>query len=204
MFGVFLFLTYYLTGILHFGAMAAGTAFLPLVATMMTSATLAGSRLVTRFGPRPVIPMGAATAALGLTLFTNLDTNSGYPTDILPALVLLGIGMGLIYAPIQNAATGGVRPQDVGVASALISTVQQVGGSIGTALLSSVASAAARAQLVGRPPTAANRTLAALHSYHVVFGYSAGFLAASAVVAAVMFRNGPIGTATDADPPRLH
>jgi hypothetical protein len=204
MFGLFLFLTYYLAGILHFSPVETGCAFLPMMAMLLPAATLSGSLLVPRVGPRPIIPAGALIAAIGMVTLTRLDQNSSYLTGVLPGLLLIGLGLGLVFAPVQNAATAGVELADAGVASAMINTVQQVGGSIGTALLSSFAASAAGGYLSDKTPSAANAVLATLHSYHVVFWWSTGFFLACAVVAGILFRSGPLQVDPDADPVIAH
>jgi EmrB/QacA subfamily drug resistance transporter len=204
MFGVFLFLTYYLSGILGFTPVQTGLAFLPMMAVLVPAATLSGSLLVPRVGPRPIIPAGALLAAVGMLTLTHLGQDSSYVSNILPGLLLIGFGLGLVFAPVQNAATSGVEAADSGVASAMINTVQQVGGSIGTALLSSFAASAASGYLAGRTPTAAASVLATLHSYHVVFWWSAGFFVACAVFAGVLFRSGPLETDPAADAVMVH
>ena len=204
MFGIFLFLTYYLAGTLRFSPVQTGAAFLPMLAVLIVVATVAGTALVPRFGPRPLVPVGALIAAVGMALLTRLGLDSGYLGGVLPSLVLIGIGLGLVFAPVQNAATAGVGPDDAGVASAMINTVQQVGGSIGTALLSSFAATAAVHFAADRAPSAQTMALATLHSYHVVFWWSAGFFVACAVVAAALFRSGPLHVDPDAVPAMAH
>ncbi len=204
MFGVFLFLTYYLTGILGFSPVQTGTAFLPMLGVLIVVATVAGSTLVPRIGPRPMVPIGALIAAGGMALMTRVELDSTYTGGVLIPLLLIGAGLGFVFAPVQNAATSGVSADDAGVASAMINTVQQVGGSIGTALLSSFAATAAANYAIGKTPSQSLVALATLHSYHVVFWWSAAFFAACAVVAALVFRSGPIQVDPDADPVIAH
>ncbi|MEV4141141.1 DHA2 family efflux MFS transporter permease subunit [Dactylosporangium sp. NPDC049742] len=200
MFGIFLFLTYYMTGVLGFTPIQTGCAFLPMLAAIMLSATTAGSILTPQVGPRPLVPLGALTAGAGLLLMTRLDLHSTYATGVLPGLLVIGLGMGLIFAPTQNAATSGVVHTDAGVASAMINTTQQIGGSIGTALLSSFAASAAGDYMAGRKPTPQLAAQAAIESYHTVFWWSAGFFLLCALVSAVLFRTGPLDV--DPDAPR--
>jgi EmrB/QacA subfamily drug resistance transporter len=200
MFGIFLFLTYYLAGILGFTPIKTGLAFLPMLGAVMLTATTAGSMLAPKIGPRPLVPVGALVAAAGMVLMTRLQLDSSYATDVLPALMVIGLGLGLVFAPTQNAATSGVEHRDAGVASAMINTVQQIGGSIGTALLSSFAASAAEDYMVGKTPSQLVQAQAAIESYHTVFWWSAGFFVLAAVVAAVLFRTGPLDV--DPDAPR--
>ena len=141
-FGVFLFLTYYLQQTLGYSPVRTGLAFLPMVAALMVTATLATARLAPRFGSRPLVPAGMLLAAAGMFLLTRLGVDSTYAADILPALLPLGLGMGLIFAPSMSAATAGVATSDAGVASAMVNTTQQVGGAVGTALLNTLFAAA--------------------------------------------------------------
>ncbi|WP_229073792.1 DHA2 family efflux MFS transporter permease subunit [Actinoplanes sp. DH11] len=204
MFGIFLFLTYYLTAILQFTPVRTGLAFLPMLGAVMLTATTAGSILTPKIGPRPLVPVGALVAAGGMLFLTQLDLNSTYAANVLPGLIIIGLGLGLVFAPTQNAATSGVTHADAGVASAMINTVQQIGGSIGTALLSSFAATAASDYLVGKEPTPLAQAQAAIESYHTVFWWSAGFFLLAAVVSAVLFRTGPLDVDPDAPPAMAH
>ncbi len=150
MFGIFLFLTYFMTGFLGFSAIQTGAAFLPMLAAVMTSATTAGSILTPRIGPRPLVPLGGLIAAGGMAYLSRLDVDSTYAGGVLPGLLIIGLGMGMIFAPVQNAATSGVEARDAGVASAMINTMQQIGGSIGAALLSSIFASASTNYLTGK------------------------------------------------------
>jgi EmrB/QacA subfamily drug resistance transporter len=204
MFGLFLFLTYYLTGTLRFTPVQTGAAFLPMLAALMASALTLGTILVPKVGPRPLVPVGALIAAVGMVLFTRLDAGSTYAADVLPGLLVIGVGLGLVFAPAQTAATAGVGAADAGVASAMINTAQQIGGSIGTALLSTFAATSASNVLAGRAPTPALAAQAALASYHTVFWWSAGFLLLCAALSAVLFRSGPLQVDPDAAPVLAH
>ena len=204
MFGIFLFLTYYLAGILQFTPVKTGLAFLPMLGVLMVVATVAGTVLVPRIGPRPMVPTGALVAAAGMAMMTGLSLDSSYAGGVLPGLMVIGVGLGLVFAPIQNAATAGVEPADAGVASAMINTVQQVGGSIGTALLSSFAASAAAGYVADHAAGPQTVALATLHSYHTVFWWSAGFFVVCAVVAAVLFRSGPLQVDPEAAPVMAH
>jgi predicted MFS family arabinose efflux permease len=204
MFGLFLFLTYYLTTTLGFSPVRTGAAFLPMLAAIMVSAIAIGSVLVPKVGPRPLVPAGALIAAAGMALLTRVQLDSSYLTVVLPALLVMGLGLGLVFAPAQNAATSGVRPADAGVASAMINTAQQIGGALGTALLSTFAASSASSVLSGKVPTAALAARAALHSYHTVFWWSTGILVACSVLAAVLFRPGPLQVDPDAAPALAH
>ncbi|MET8978184.1 MFS transporter [Streptomyces sp. NPDC004539] len=191
MFGVFLFLTYYLQLSLGFSAVKTGLAFLPMVGALMVAATLATSFLVPRIGPKTIVPLGMALGALGLVWMTGLDLNSTYVTHVMPPLIVTGLGIGLVMAPAMSLATSGVAAHDAGVASASVNTMQQIGGSIGTALLNTLAASAATNYLHGR--NAGDKLVqahAALESYSTAYWWSAGFFAVGAVIALLLYRSG--------------
>jgi hypothetical protein len=129
-------------------------------------------------------------AALSMLYLTRLDAGSTYLADILPALLLQGLGLGLIFAPAFAGATAGVRPADAGVASAMVNTSQQVGGAMGTAVLSTLASSATNTYLAanGASPSIVND--AAIHGFTTAFWWAAGIFAFGAVVSALVLRSG--------------
>lgn len=142
MFGLFLFLTYYLQVVKGYSPVKTGFAFLPMVVSMITGSTQIGTRLMTRIPARFLMGPGFLVAALGMLILTQLKIDSSYGTQLLPAMVLLGLGMGTAFMPAMSLATAGVQPRDAGVASAMVNTSQQVGGAIGTALLNTIAASA--------------------------------------------------------------
>ena len=131
MFGLFLFLTYYLQLVKHFSPVTSGLAFLPMIACIMISSNTSNIVTLPRFGPRIVITTGMLTGSVGLGYLSRITIHSSYTTAVLPALILMGLAMGMVMAPSMNTATAGVLPQDSGVAAALVSTMQQVGGADG-------------------------------------------------------------------------
>ncbi|MDG3013106.1 MFS transporter [Speluncibacter jeojiensis] len=190
MFAVFLFLTFYLQTVLGYTPIVTGLAFLPMVAGMMVAATSSTAVFLPRIGPRVLMTAGMVVAALGMLMLTRIGLDSTYAVHILPGLVVTGAGMGMVFAPSMQSAITGVRPEDSGVASATVNTMQQVGGSIGTALLSTIAATAMSDFMVGRAPTPHTAALAAVHSYTTTFWWAAGIFAVGAVVAAVLVRPG--------------
>ena len=152
MFGVFLFLTYYLQESLGYSPVKTGLAFLPMIGALMVAAQFATNVLVPRFGPRAVVPAGAVIAAAGLAWLTRLGLSSGYATGVLPWLIVIGLGIGLVMPTAMSLATSGIRTQDAGVASAAVNTMQQIGGAVGTALLNTLAASAAAAYMHGKRP----------------------------------------------------
>jgi hypothetical protein len=123
---------------------------------------------------------------------------------VLPSLLILGVGFGLIMAPAMNKATYGVRPSDAGVASAMVNVGQQVGGSIGTALLSTLASSATTAYVAGKAATPDVMANAAVHGYTTAFWWSAAVFAVGAIATAVLLRPGVAVLDASAEPVLAH
>jgi EmrB/QacA subfamily drug resistance transporter len=200
-FGIFLFLTYYLQLTLGYSPVKTGLAFLPMIGGIIASSTTSSGALMPRFGPRPLVPAGLLAAAGGLVLLaTQLGLHTSYVSQILPALVLTGIGLGLVFGCAISAATYGTDPADAGVASALVNTNQQVGGSIGTALLNTIAASALTSYLVAHGHSPLDLAQAAVHSYIVGFWVSAGVLAGSAVVCALVLPSGTLAASPAVGP----
>ena len=205
MFGVFLFLTYYLQRTLGFSPLTTGLAFLPMMASIMLTATLVNAIVLPRTGPRPLIPTGMVLAALAMVLLTRIGVNTPYASHVLPALLIMGAGMGLVFAPAMATATGGVQTRDAGVASATVSTAQQMGGSTGTALLSTFSASAATAYLTSHGgPTPANVAAAAVHGYTTAFWCSAGIFLVGALLTSVLLRSGAQNLDPAAQPVLAH
>lgn len=141
LFGVFLFLTYFIQGTLLFSPIKAGFAFLPFSVGVVIGAGV-GSQLVLKIGPRVVVPMGLVLGVIGLGWLATIDPASTYWGTVFPAELIISLGMGFIFMSTTNVALVGVSPNDAGVASAMVNTAQQIGGSLGTALLSTVAASA--------------------------------------------------------------
>jgi EmrB/QacA subfamily drug resistance transporter len=205
MFGIFLFLTYYLQETLGFSPVTAGVAFLPMVGAIIVCANLSNIVLLPRIGPRSLVAPGMLAAAAGLALLTRIGVHSSYATGVLPPLLLASVGLGFVMSPSMNTGTSGVFQSDAGVASAVVNTGQQVGGSIGTSLLNTMAASAAASYLTahlsprlmtGGRPARALVELAQVHSYTTAFWWAAGLFTVGAVVAALLFRGGaPAGSA---------
>ncbi|WP_370144926.1 MFS transporter [Streptacidiphilus sp. EB129] len=192
LFGLFLFLTFYQQQIKGYSPVLTGVSFLPLTAAIMLSSTTVAARLMTRVPTRNLIVPGLLLAASGMAWMTQLKAGSGYTTTVLPAEILLGLGMGLVFMPSLSVATLGVAPQETGAASATINTAQQVGGSIGTALLNTIAASATTAYLVGRNASdVAVANAGAVHGYTVATTVAFGILVLAAVVAFLMVNHRP-------------
>jgi predicted MFS family arabinose efflux permease len=144
MFAMFFFNTLYIQQVLGYGPLEAGLAFLPFTAGIMVSASLA-SQFAPRIGVRPVAVAGFLLAAAGLLLLTQLPVNGSYVSDVLPALILSSLGMGAVFMPLTLIATTGLDDDDQGLASGLFNTSQQIGGALGLAVLSTLATSKANA-----------------------------------------------------------
>ncbi|MFF0161833.1 MFS transporter [Streptomyces sp. NPDC005263] len=188
MFGVFLFLTYYLQSTLGYSPVKNGVAFLPMVGALMVLAQLSTNWLVPKIGPKIVVPVGMLLALGGMIWLTRLGLHSDYATHVLPPLLLLGAGLGMSMPVAMSYATLGVEAHDQGVASAAVNTTQQVGGSISTALLNTLAASAATAYAADHLSDPLVKANAALHSYTVAYWWSAGFFAFAAIITALLFR----------------
>ncbi|TJZ79391.1 MFS transporter [Rhodococcus oryzae] len=204
MFAVFLFLTFYMQTVLQYTPIITGVAFLPMVAGMVVSATTATAVLLPRVGPRVLITTGLVVAAVGLAVLAQIEVDSSYVTIILPGLVLLGLGMGMVFAPGMQGAITGVDPDDAGVASATVNTMQQVGGSIGTALLSTVAATAATSFMTGRVPSPENAALAAVQSYTTTFWWAAAIFVIGAAISAFLLPRGLLPAPAEGQPAMAH
>jgi len=189
-FGVFLFLTYYLQGTLHFSPVETGFAFLPMVAGLAGTAQVANRTLLVKIGPKIIVPIGLVLSGAAMFMLHYVSLHGHYTTHVLPYLILLGVGFGLSLSPSFSTGTLGLAPHDAGVGSATLNTAQQIGGSIGTALLNTLAAGAATAFLVGHQLTPFNLAAAQLHSYTTAFLWATGFFVAGAALAAVVFPKG--------------
>jgi MFS family permease len=184
-FGVFLFLTYYLQAVKGYSPLSSGVAFLPMIACILLSSNLSSIVLLARVGPRALIVTGMLLGGGAMGYLTQLTVTASYATSVVPALMAMGLGFGMIFAPAINTATAGVPRRDSGVASALVNTMQQVGGSIGTAALSTVALTATTSYLaVHHGPLAP--AAAAVHGYSAAFTVSAVLFGIGALVAVLL------------------
>ena len=185
--GTFLFLTYYLQGTLHYSALKTGFAFLPFSAGIIAGAGLA-SGLLPRLGPRPLMLVGLVLGTAGLAWFTQIGVHTAYVSYVLPAEVIVSFGMGLVFVPLSSTALIGVLPHDAGVASALVNATQQVGGSLGTALLNTVAASATASFLVAHGASATELAAGLVHGYTTAFTVSAALLAAAFFATLLLIR----------------
>lgn len=191
LFGMFLFMTYYLQTVLGYSPVRTGVAFLPMVAAIVVGATQISARLLHRIPPRFLMVPGALLASTGLFTLTFLTAEPAYVSHVLPAMLLVGLGMGLTFMPVMATATSGVAPQDSGVTSATVNTAQQVGGSIGTALLNTIATSTSAAYIADHLADAARKSggqglTPAVREAIVKNGVVDGFTVAIGVGSAIM------------------
>jgi predicted MFS family arabinose efflux permease len=182
LFGIFLFLTYLLQTVDHFSPVKTGLAFLPLMALNGLAATQLASRLMPRVRTRLLVAPGLLIGALGVAIFSRVTPGAAYATHVLPAELLLGLGFGIALVPCISTATNNADPRDVGITSAMTNTSQQIGASIGTALLNTIAATATVTYLASRVSSARVVTAATVHGYAVASGWAAGVLVLAAVV----------------------
>jgi EmrB/QacA subfamily drug resistance transporter len=188
-FAMFFFNTLYIQRVLGFSPIQAGLAFLPFTAGIIIGAGLA-QRLVPKLGAREVPLIGMAMAVAGLLLFLRLQPDGSYLVDLLPAMILVSIGMGLTFVPVTLIATSGIPVDDAGLASGLFNTSQQVGGALGLAILSTLAATATSNTLssVSGRPTSAEQAQALVDGFHVAFLGSAIVVAAGAMLLLLLLR----------------
>ena len=209
LFGIFLFLTYYLQQTLGYSPLVTGVAFLPFSAGSAVASNLSTIVLMPRVGPRPLVAVrDAGRRGRGWSGWPSSARTPGTPRGVLGPLILAAVGLGLVIAPSINTGTFGVAPQDAGVASATVTVGQQLGASIGTSLLNTIFAGAvtsylaahlASARLIGRQ---ALTGLALAHGYDTAFWWTAGIFAVGAVVGGTLLRPGPLvprGTQSQAD-----
>jgi EmrB/QacA subfamily drug resistance transporter len=189
-FGIFLFLTFYLQNTKGMTPLETGLAFLPLSFSIAPTVAIVTTRVLARTGPRPLVPAGMAIAGLGMVLLTRIGVDTAYASHVLPSLILIGIGFGLILGPSFATATLGVPARDSGVTSAMVSTSQQIGGSIGTALLSTLAISATTDFLTARGPAPEVLRQAAVEGYTTAFWWAAAIFALGALVCGGLLRSG--------------
>ncbi len=182
MFGMFFLGALYLQRVLHYDALQIGLAFLPASAVMGTMSLRYSERLVMRFGARRTLIAGMSLGALGLAWFAQVPEHDAYMVHVLPALIVLGLGIGGSFPALMALAMTGAKPEDAGLASGLVNTTAQVGGALGLAVLATVASTHSEGLM--RHGTPATSALTA--GYHVAFGIAAGLVAVAIAVAVLV------------------
>jgi EmrB/QacA subfamily drug resistance transporter len=180
LFAMFLFLSFYFQGVLQYSPIKSGLLFLPFSAGVMVSAGLS-SKLLPQIGPRKLAGIGLVIATIGMVVLTTIKAEDNYLINVLPAMLLMSVGMGFTFISISQTALYGVSNHDTGVASAVLNTSQQIGGSIGTALLNTLYTTAVANYLIDRQldfPTPD----ALVHGFVQTFWVGAGLIAIGAVV----------------------
>ena len=219
MFGVFLFLVYYLEEIEGYSAVRTGLAFLPLTVCIVIGSVLTNTRLLPRFGPRPLVAVASLLGVAGMLYLAQLTLTTSYLGGILPGELIFGVALGGLFGVCFNMATAGTGPETAGVASALVTTGQQVGGSIGTSLLNTIATSSAATYLAAHASAAyldrhASTIMAThvwrdaqVHSYDVAFYVAASFIFLAGLGAVIIYpthrRAAPVSTQIDALPHEL-
>jgi EmrB/QacA subfamily drug resistance transporter len=191
MFGTFIFLTYLLQTIDHYSPLKTGVAFLPLLALNGLAATQVASRLMPHVRTSLLVVPGLLLAAAGVALFTTLTPEASYVTHVLPSEILVGLGLGLAIVPCISTATQNANPKDVGVTSAMTNTSQQIGASIGTALLNTIAAAAAATYLATHARTGDVVATATVHGYAAASAWATGIFVLAAVLAGLLINVHP-------------
>jgi EmrB/QacA subfamily drug resistance transporter len=184
MFGMFFLGALYLQRILGYDALQTGLAFLPVTILMGILSVRYTDRLVMRFGARKLVLSGLVLFMAGLALFTRAPIGGGYVVDVLPVMVLLGVGAGLCFPALMTLAMSGATPEDAGLASGLINTTAQVGGALGLAVLATLSAARSGALVGAGEPTAAALT----SGYHLAFGIGAGLVLVAIAVAVTVLK----------------
>jgi EmrB/QacA subfamily drug resistance transporter len=185
-FAVFLFLTFYLQVVKGYSPLTSGLAFLPLIACILLSSNLSSIVFLPRVGPRALIATGMLLGCGAMIYLTQLTVTTSYIGGVLAPLIIMGLGFGMIFSPAINTATAGVKREDSGVASALVNTMQQVGGSIGTSALSTIALTATTSYLVAHHTGPLAPAVAATHGYTTAFAVSAGIFGLGVILAILL------------------
>jgi MFS family permease len=183
MFAMFLFVSYYMQQILHYSAAKAGVAFLPFALGVIVAAGMA-TPLVPKVGPRIVISSGLLIAGGGMLWLTQIGVHTSYWTHLLPQLIVMSLGMGLAFPALSSTALTKVRLEDSGVASSLLNASQQVGASLGAALLNTIAATATASYIASHGTSLTEEGI--VHGFTVAFAVGAAILAAGAIVSALL------------------
>jgi EmrB/QacA subfamily drug resistance transporter len=187
MFGMFFLGALYMQRLLGYDALEVGLAFLPTTLMMGAMSLRVAPQVSLRYGPKPTLVVSMTLVLAGLLLFARTPLDANYVTDILPPMVLLGLGAGLGFPSLMTLAMSGATPSDAGLASGLVNTAAQVGGALGLAVLATLASDRTAAELAGGEPAAA-----ALNSgYHLAYLIGAGAVAFATLIAVTVLRTQP-------------
>ena len=183
-FGMWFFMTLYLQQVLGYSPLQVGLAFLPANLIMGAFSIGLSAKLVMRFGVRRPLTVGLLLAAAGLALFVRAPADGSFAVDVLPSMVLLGVGAGMAFNPLLFAAMSEVAPTESGLASGVVNTAFMMGGALGLAVLASIAASRSDSLAAG----GADKLTALVGGYHLAFVVGAIFAASAAVVGALLFR----------------
>jgi len=172
--------------VLGYSALKAGVAFLPFPVGVIVSSTIA-SKTLPRYGPRVLAASGFTSAAIGMLWLTQLPSTSAYGTHVVPSMLLISLGMGHVFVPLASTALLGVPNHDAGAASALVNTMQQVGGSLGVAFLNTIATSATASYAAAHGGLSRAATV---HGFTSAFSVGVGLMALAAVVVITLIRAG--------------
>jgi hypothetical protein len=190
MFAIFYFATLYVQEILHLSPVQAGLGFLPLTAAIIAASGVAQQIIGPRLSVIPVALFGMAMAAAGLILLSRVSADGSYLSDVLPGILVMGVGLGFTFVPLTLIGTTNVTADDAGLASGLFNTSQQVGGALGLAILSTIAANRTSGQLanLGHNATAHEHAQALTSGFHVGFLAGAGLMALGVTLIAALVR----------------
>jgi predicted MFS family arabinose efflux permease len=205
LFSMFFLLTLYMQEVLHYSAIKTGVAYLAITIAVIGFSGVAQA-LTTRLGVRRVLPVGMLLSSGALLLLTQLPVHGQYFWDIFPPFVLVGVGLALSFVPVSIGGLTGVRQAEAGVASGLINTTQQIGGAVGLAAASTIATTATSHYVSGHAGTALSSGAALTHGFEIAFWVLAGLSALGAIAAAVLVEpqpkveDAPVEAAEDVEP----
>jgi MFS family permease len=186
MFGMFFLGALYLQRVLRYDAIEVGLAFLPVAVGIATLSLRVAAQSMMRFGAKPTLLAGLALVAAGLVVFRRAPVDAGYLTDLLPVMVLLGVGAGLVFPALMTLAMSAATPEESGLASGLVNTTQQVGGALGLAVLATLATTRTGTLQAHGASTATALT----DGYHLAFTIAAILVLAAIAIGLVLLRSG--------------
>jgi EmrB/QacA subfamily drug resistance transporter len=190
-FAQFFLLTLYMQQVLHYSALKTGVAYIGLTLTIIVFSVVAQAA-ATRFGIRPVLPLGLLLSTVALVWFARLPVHGHYFSDLFPPFIISGLGLALAFVPMSIGALTGVRERDAGIASGLINTTQQIGGAIGVAVATTVATTFTAHYVNAHPGTGSFDPAALTHGFQIAFYALAGMAAVGALIAAIMLEGKPV------------
>jgi predicted MFS family arabinose efflux permease len=192
LFAMFYFASIYVQEILGYSPLKTGVTFLPITAGIVIGAGFA-QPLIVKLGVRTVTTVGITMAAGGLVLLAGISTHGSYAADLLPAFMLMSIGMGLTFVPVTLLATTNVRPEDAGLASGLFNTAQQVGGALGLAILSTISASRTSSALHGiAHPSSSEHSSALVQGFQVAFFTGAGLMLLAGLTVVTLIRRSDV------------